>query len=706
MHNIFQEDVFSIDELAEYKNKYSDLISVISNINKRKSASPLWNELEDPQLTIDYPNELNSEQLSAVTNINGPLLIVAGAGSGKTRTLTYRVAYMIEKGIDPESILLLTFTKKAATEMMNRVQALLKNKRKSNVAGGTFHSFANLSIRRYAPSIGLNPGFSILDNIDSGDLIGIVKKDLKLKKTEYGAYPRKGTIYSAISKARNLYISIHKVLEKYYPEIIDFSEDIEKLFSEYTKYKNLHNQFDYDDLLFVLLDKLRNYEGFRNLLQSKYRYIMVDEYQDTNIVQKEIVNIIASKNRNIMVVGDDAQSVYRFRAADLRNILSFPKDYPDLSYVKLEQNYRSKQDILNFTNCIIENFMIGYRKNLRSSNYRKGIPEIYKFSSSDSEASWISQKIIELKNVGEKLNSIAVLYRATYHSNYLQTELMKRNLNFVVYGGLRFTDRKHIKDILAYLKVIQNPYDNISWNRILRHLPTVGNVRAAKIIRNIQSTVNDSLPNRSKRLIAYESYLGQAFYEEIKVLSDVLFEVNAPSISIANKIEVLREYYKTIISKIDSDYEVRLIDIQVLVNIAEKYRGLNKFLSSFILEPPSNKHNNSLQPAEGDSKERLVLSTVHSAKGLEWKYVFVMGLLDGMFPSKKSLDSIEDIEEERRLFYVACTRAKDELFLTLPEGQGTFGTYYSNPSRFLKEIQEEMYTYYAEDSYQEEEGVF
>ncbi len=636
----------------------------------------------EKDLAVDYRNSLNPSQFLAATTLKGAILVIAGAGSGKTRTITYRLSYMIESGIPPESILLLTFTRKAAHEMVKRSSQLLQNKLVDRVMRGTYHAFSNHILRKYANLIGISANFTIVDTIDSQDIIDLIRNELNFVKKSR-AFPRKSRVQKIISKSRNCNLSIKTILEREYTALLEFEQELVSIANVYQKYKRGNQILDYDDLMEVLRDALRDNLQFRRKVQRDYQYLMVDEFQDTNVVQKEIVDLIAKKSRNVMVVGDDAQSIYAFRGANFENILTFPAVYPKCKVIKLEQNYRSNQDILNFTNNIVQNAKIGYHKTLFSDNANQWKPIISKFYDQEEEADFVADKIMELREKDIPLNQIAVLYRNTFHGNFIQAALLQRNIPYVVVGGIKFVERRHVKDIIAYLRLVLNPLDAVSWNRILKLIPGVGKVTASKIVNEIAKNKGKfDFSNFEKR--KYGSALGK--------LQEALTKASNPNIPIANKVEIMRKYYTPLLKDKEDDYETRLKDVEVLYTLACRYENLEKFLSDFALDPPSSKFQDQVRPLIDESEDKPVtLSTIHSAKGLEWYTVFVPHLIDGVFPSSRSLINIDDMEEERRLFYVACSRAKEQLYLTLPSYVYSWDQTYTMPSRFLIEVEKEWY---------------
>ncbi|MDI6759039.1 MAG: ATP-dependent helicase [Candidatus Omnitrophota bacterium] len=666
----------------DVQEKINRLRMITSSIERNLIQSP-GKGARIENLKIDYEKSLNDTQYIAATTIDGPFLVIAGAGSGKTRVIVYRTAFLLENKVLPQEILLLTFTRKAANEMLLRVGVLLADSRHEKVMGGTFHSVANYLLRRYSKTLNISPNFTIIDTVDSEDIIGLLTAKMHFQKRDR-AFPRKGQVQEIISKARNCNIQIKAVIDREFDGLTEFISNIELIGKAYSEHKKASNLFDYDDLMEFFRDSLRDNLQFRESIHENFRYIMVDEFQDTNTIQKEIVDLIAQRHRNIMVVGDDSQSIYSFRGANFENILRFPETYPDCRFVKIEENYRSSQDILDFTNSVIENAKLGYKKKLFSTKACFGRPIVKKFDSLEQEAEYIVSKILKIKEEGVSLNQIAVLYRASFHSNFIQAELLKRDIPYVVFGGIRFIERRHVKDIIAYLRVIFNPKDSVSWMRILKLIPGIGDITAGKILDCIQSLDN--------RIILGDS-LKHKCLQEVKKLEDILNHLSKTEIAIFDKIGILKKYYSPILKRMESDYETRLKDIDTLCRFADRYDNLEKFLSDFTLDPPSTKYQNQTNPFIDEIKSKpLVLSTIHSAKGLEWDSVFIPHLLDGLFPSVKTIEDIEEIEEERRLFYVACTRAKQRLYLTMPSYIASWNDFFSLPSRFLAEVRKEKYT--------------
>ena len=681
LSNLSIDDYPEVESTERTDKKIIELRTIISSIENR-SFIPAEIRFEKT-FRIDYIRELNRAQLEAVTTINGPVLVIAGAGSGKTRVIVHRVAFMIENGIDPGDILLLTFTRKAASEMLGRVQQLLRDNSAQKVFGGTFHSFSNYILRKYSNLLGIPANFTIIDEEDSADTIDLIRSELKIGKKEK-AFPRKNRIQEIISSARNRNLTIAEVIENEFSGLGDFIADIELIYRGYTKYKKICKIFDYDDLMDVLRDSLRDIPLFRQRSQNEYKFIMVDEYQDTNVVQKEIVEHLSGGSRNILVVGDDSQSIYSFRGANYENILRFPQKYPDCKVIKIEENYRSNQKILDFTNEIIFNAKLGYKKRLYSKIEYEAVPVVRKFYDQQEEAEFVVDRILEYREKGIALNQIAILVRAFWHARYIEVELNKRSIPYVAVGGLKFNERKHVKDVISYLRIIQNPYDAVAWHRVLKYLPGVGMVTAKRIIEKIRT---------EKGIDAY-SFEKTKFADGLTSLTAMISRAMENSVPVSRKIEFIKEYYTPLLQAREYDSQVRLLDINVLIDLSSKYDALEKFLSEFALDPPSRNFGTKTVPLIDESEDApLTVSTIHSAKGLEWHSVIIPHALDGLIPSVRSLNNIEEIEEERRLFYVACSRAKQDLLITMPSYVTTYNAFLSYPSRFLIEISRDKFHY-------------
>ncbi|HEV8716273.1 MAG TPA: ATP-dependent helicase [Candidatus Binatia bacterium] len=627
---------------------------------------------------IDYQQELNPAQYEAAITHKGPLLVLAGAGSGKTRTLVYRVARMVEEGIDPNSILLLTFTRRAAEEMLQRAGVLLGG-RCDQVTGGTFHSFANTVLRRYASLLGFANSFTILDRSDSEDVINLIRARLGLDKKER-RFPRKQTIVEIVSLAANRVCSLAEVLDDQFPHLFNELEELIRIDEYYRRYKYERSLLDYDDLLTRLRELLQSHSEVADRLSSAFRYIMVDEYQDTNRLQAEIIRSLARAHDNVMAVGDDAQSIYSFRGATVRNILEFPGLFPGTKIIKLEENYRSTQPILNLSNEIILQAKESYTKNLFTRREQGVRPVLVEAESEHYQSRFVAQKILELREQEVPLTDIAVLFRSSFHSFDLELELSRRGIPFVKRGGFKFIETTHIKDVLAHLRIIANPQDAVSWHRVILLLEGVGAKSAEKILAYVLEG-----PNQAQRLAEYPTR--GVMGGELKKLAELLQEATTPGLKPAEQVDRVVRYYLPILKRTHrDDLPKRQKDLEHFTVITERYRSLDRLLADMALEPPSNSIGDVLA-TEREEEGLLTLSTIHSAKGLEWHSVFIIWAVDGRFPSLYNKDE-EELEEERRLMYVAATRAKENLFITYPINifDRATGMVFSKPSRFLDGI--------------------
>ncbi len=625
----------------------------------------------------DLKSRLNPSQFHAVTFIDGPVLVIAGAGSGKTRVVEYRVFNLVQSGVRPDSILLLTFTRKAAREMISR--ASRHNPECKNVEGGTFHSFAYKTLRKYAKVIGLTGSFVVLDEGDSAEAVHRCAARMGLYEKER-RFPKKDTLRSIISMSVNKNSTIGEIIHREYPHFIDDIHDIEKVRKEYAGYKLDKNYLDYDDLL-VFLRILLEDPGLREKLGRRYQYIMVDEYQDTNRLQGDITQFLAEKHRNIMVVGDDAQSIYGFRGASHENIMAFPERFPECTIIKLEENYRSTQSILDVANAVMGNMKNKYSKCLTSAKKTIGLrPRLLFFRDIHEEAEWVGATIKKQLDEGVPLHHQCVLFRSLYLSIPLQSELSRRNIPYETYGGLKFYETAHVKDIMGHLKVIANPKDELAWNRILMLIERIGPKTAARITDectarfSIHEILGSVLPG----------YIGKyAYSEKLKKLEGMLKSISEEKIPVGKKFGLTLKYYQPILKDRYDDWHVRMNDLEALRQISMRYESLDDILEDFAVEPPE-RGVWQVQPETKDEERPLILSTIHSSKGLEWDTVFLMSLADGVLPITFSLDSEDEIEEEHRLFYVAVTRAKNRLFLTVHH-EGTRGgiTQFNKISRFV-----------------------
>lgn len=628
------------------------------------------------RLTLDYPAALNPQQLAAVTAGDGPSLVIAGAGSGKTRTLIYRLAYLVDTGVDPASILLMTFTRKAAQEMVERASGLI-GAGVERVWGGTFHSVANGLLRRYGRAIGVSPQFSIMDRGDAEDLISLIRGQLGVAEKEK-RFPRKGTIAEMFSKAENTLQPLDEIVLNEFSHLAEFLDDLHKLKRGYDAQKRERQLFDYDDLLLRLRELLADVNGIGKTVAEQFRYLLVDEYQDTNRLQADLIRRLALGHHNVMVVGDDSQSIYAFRGATFRNIMDFPSLFPGTQIYKLEENYRSTQPILNLANGIIQEAVEKYSKRLFTRQVDGPMPVLVEAGSEHSQSRFVAQKMLELREDGVPLSDMAVLFRSGFHSFDLELELSRRNLPFVKRGGIRFIEAAHVKDLLAHLRVAHNPFDVVSWNRVLLLVEGVGPKKAQELIAGVVSTERplDVLRRATGRA-------GQGLKQLAAGLDELMGKSAEPTGDLVGR---AYEYYLPLLKEHYDDYPKRMRDLEQLHSMASRYPTLDDFLADLALEPP--------EPSGGpratidDEDDLLTLSTIHSAKGLEWKAVFVIWVADGRFPSLYSSTNDEELEEERRLFYVAVTRAKRHLFLTYPTNvyERNSGFVFSRPSRFLDNL--------------------
>jgi len=649
-------------------------------------------QTDESTFRIKYAELLNPSQLAAVTHRDGPILVIAGAGSGKTRTLIYRVARLIESGVPPGAILLLTFTRRAAQEMLRRVESLVGDRTRA-VAGGTFHSFANLTLRQFGSAIGLKPNFTILDRSDMEDVVNLLRTRMGLGSRDR-RFPKKGTITEAISMARNKRRELGEEIELDFPHLAEHRDDLVRLAAAYDGYKRERGLLDYDDLLYRLAELLEQHEGVRRRLGDTYRYIMIDEYQDTNLIQAELVRLLASTHRNVMAVGDDAQSIYSFRGANFRNIMDFPQIFPGARVVKLEQNYRSLQGILDVANEVISRAADKYTKVLSAERRGEFRPLLIRAQDEHMQSRFVAERVLELREQGVELGEIAVLFRSGFHSFDLELELQRRDIPFIKRGGFKFIETAHIKDVLAHLRVVLNPADAVSWLRALMLVPGVGHRRAERLIEEIVAA-----PEPERALMRAAESIGSAARPTgsgaaaaaAGRLAALLAELRRDSgARPADQIARTLEYYLPLMREsYPDDYPKRERDLEHFQTITERYRSLESMLADVALEPPSDSLGDVLAVEEDEGY--LTLSTIHSAKGLEWRVVFLIWAADGRFPGPQSVGA-EELEEERRLMYVAGTRARDELYISYPiyMFDRALGYTLGRVSRFLEDVSAEF----------------
>ncbi|MCA1960231.1 MAG: ATP-dependent helicase [Desulfomonile sp.] len=630
--------------------------------------------------SIDYSRDLNPAQLEAVTAAGGPVLVIAGAGSGKTRTIVYRVAWLVEHGVAPSSILLLTFTRKAAEEMLTRA-ALLVQGSLAQVTGGTFHSTGNLLLRRYANRLGLQTSFSIMDQSDSIDAFDHLRKSIAGPVTDLKSFPRARTIAEVVSRSKGTQTSIRDSLEYRYPHFVHAGELIEKIGAEYEEYKRLNNLIDYDDLLLHTIRLLEEYEDVRRDVSARWQHVLVDEYQDTNRLQARMLVLLASDHGNVMAVGDDSQSIYAFRGADFRNIMEFPDLFPGTRIIKLEENYRSTAPILAVTNSIIERASVGYPKRLYTRRAGGPLPLAARPMDERRQSRFVVQCVKELVEHDIPIREVAVLFRAGYHSFDLEAELARNSIPFVKYGGFKFIESVHIKDVLAHLRVVANPADRLSWTRILKLLPGVGVKTAMKLADRIAGT---GIPNDAAELFPRSG----KHHQEIQKLLDLVRRLKQTDEPLANKVDQVNQYYYPHLMENYDNYPKRMKDLEHLTDLTVRYRSLYRFLNDMALEPPDEE-----RTGNDRRSNSLVLSTIHSAKGLEWHTVILIWAAEGRIPSPMAMDSPDELEEERRLLYVAATRAKHNLVILAPRTMmdRARGISQVRPSRFIEEIPQEYF---------------
>jgi DNA helicase II / ATP-dependent DNA helicase PcrA len=672
------------------------------------------------QLNIDYPRELNEQQLAAVTAPPGPALVIAGAGSGKTRTLTYRVAYLLEQGIPADRILLLTFTNKAAGEMMRRVSDLLGHELRA-LWGGTFHSIGARILRLHADALGYQKDFTILDRDDAKDLIKACMADAKIDKKDKH-FPKPDVLNEIFSLAANTHRSTDELLEGQFSYFSQFAAEIADQQKRYVARKRAANGMDFDDLLALWLRLMQVHADVREHYQRRFQFILVDEYQDTNKLQGDLIDLLAARHKNVMVVGDDAQSIYAWRGANFANILDFPNRYPGAKVFKIETNYRSTPEILAVANAAIAANVNQFAKELAPARKSGVKPALVQCQDAGQQAAFIAQRALELREEGVSLNQICVLYRSHFHALELQLELTRRQIPFSITSGIRFFEQAHIKDVTAYLKLVANPKDEVSFKRLALLLDGVGAKGADKLWQSFKAKMADGelkmdgnipltrpsdtlSPQGGERdgvrgareslataLQACAKFVPKkaavAWTQFVATISQLEAEETRRSAAKMLRL-VMDAGYDDYLKETYDNYERRLDEIQQLAEFAFQFGSVEEFLTQLALLT-----NVEAEEDPADDSERMKLSTIHQAKGLEFDVVFVIMLCDGLFPSARSTESNDGEEEERRLFYVSITRAKNELYLCYPLIRGGFGQsgndVFQSPSRFLSEIPEAL----------------
>jgi len=614
--------------------------------------------------TREFSTELNPEQLAAATHGEGPLLIIAGAGTGKTRTLVYRVAHLIDHGVKPERILLLTFTRRAAHEMLSRAERLAGSS-STKVHGGTFHATGHRLLRQFGRAAGLPDQFSIMDQGDAVDMMGIARANLGVGKKEK-RFPRKETLHWLYSRHVNTELPIEDILHEESPQFLDFAQEIVRIFAEYIGRKQERALMDYDDLLLCWALMLEHSPDLATRIAAMYDHVLVDEFQDTNQLQARILRGMCRTHKNITVVGDDAQSIYSFRGATQRNILDFPRHFPGSRLVTLEQNYRSTQPILDVTNTVISRALERFTKNLWTKRVGGEQPWLVTIRDEHEQTRFVVDRILELHEEGIPLREMAVLFRAGYMSADLEIELANRNVPFEKWGGLKFLEAAHVKDVVAFLRIIDNPRDEVSWYRVLMLMPGIGDTTARGLMTNMAERGWDAdalthwtPPPRARDAHKLLSLLLR------RLRGDSRGDRPAPDHSVATEIDVIRQQYDNLLRDKYDRPEPRLADLDQLRAIASGFPSRSAFLTTIALEPPQSTQD----LAEGTSEEdndALILSTAHSSKGKEWDVVFLIWAVDGWFPMARATEQEAELEEERRLMYVAMTRARNHLAVSHP----------------------------------------
>ncbi len=639
-----------------------------------------------PALDVDFEGDLNEQQYGAVSCGDGEKLVIAGAGTGKTRTLTYRVAWLLSRGVPADAILLVTFTNKAAREMVGRVRELT-NVETDRLWGGTFHAVGARVLRRHGALLGFTDSFSILDAGDQRDLIRLCITDVGVE-VERRRFPSPKVLASLISLHVNSRTEFADLLATRFPRFLDWEEQIAAVSRRYAERKLAANAMDYDDLLVMWLRLLREVPEVCRRYGEQLRYVLVDEYQDTNLIQGELVETLARANGgNLMVVGDDCQSIYSFRGAHYDNILGFAERHPNAEVFKLEINYRSTPEILQLTNASI-GFNTGqYQKELRARRQSGQQPALVPCNYAEQEAAFVAERILQLRDEGTPLNRIAVLYRAHSHRLSVETTLLRYDIPYDVRGGLRFFEQAHVKDVTAYLRLVDNPRDEIAFRRALMLQRGIGNVTARRLWEalTMASSADELIvqlcSERIRHLLQRRAH--DAWGAFVALLQAVAAYLAEPEAAIR---AVIEGGYDDIAATQFTNYESRVEDLEQLAVFAAQYESIGAFLEELVLLGELYGQD---VGSDGDSAdERVVLSTVHQAKGLEWDVVFAIHLVEGALPSRRSLDEVGGEEEERRIFYVAMTRARDELYLSYPIVQpgGVGGALLQQPSRFLQEL--------------------
>ena len=608
-------------------------------------------------------SQLNDAQRAAATAGDEPLLVIAGAGTGKTNTLAHRVAHLIARGVAPSRILLLTFTRRASAEMLKRVDSILAKAKVQGISGtvgaqvwgGTFHAVANRRLRVYAQGLGLGEEFTVIDRSDAEDLMNVVRSEIGLDKGD-ARFPRKGTCMSIYSRCVNAAEEIDDAITKHFPWVQGYGEQLRQLFRGYVERKQQQNVLDYDDLLLYWFHLMAD-DAVAAEIRARFDAVLVAEYQDTNALQAELLRRLKPDGRGVTVVGDDAQSIYSFRAACVHNILDFPQTFPGAQVVKLEQNYRSVQPILDATNAVIGLCPKRYNKDLFSTRKSEQKPKLVTVLDEDGQSDWVIKQVLQHLEAGIELRKQAVLFRAAHHSDALEVELSKRNIPFVKYGGLKFLEAAHVKDVLSFLRLAENPRDVTSAFRVLQLLDGVGPASAKKAVAHLAEHGFD--------LKGWSTFVAPpAAKEQWGAFVKLILRLAPGDMPLADQVGQVKNFYQPILDRRYDQAPIRKRDIDQLEQIAGGFGSRSQMLSDLALDPPSSTQDLAGPPLK--EEDYLILSTIHSAKGCEWDAVYVIHAADGNIPSDMATGSDEEVEEERRLFYVALTRAKDFLYVLFP----------------------------------------
>ncbi len=647
-------------------------------------------------MSVAYLEKLNPEQRQAVeygvrendAAPGMPLLVIAGAGSGKTNTLAHRVAHLIVNGADPRRILLMTFSRRAAAEMTQRVERIARLVIGDSAGvmtnaltwAGTFHGIGARLLREYAEQIGVDPAFTIHDREDSADLMNLVRHEIGLSKTEK-RFPTKGTCLAIYSRCVNSEMPLEDVLQTCFPWCFGWAAELKGLFAAYVEAKQRQNVFDYDDLLLYWAQMVSD-PSLAQEIGDRFDHILVDEYQDTNRLQASIILGMKPGGRGLTVVGDDAQSIYSFRAATVRNILDFPGAFsPSAEVMTLDRNYRSTQPILNAANAVIDLAAERFTKNLWTERKSAMLPQLVSVRDETDQARYVVECVLENREAGALLKQQAVLFRASHHSGPLEVELTRRNIPFVKFGGLKFLEAAHIKDLLALLRFVENPRDRIAGFRVMQLIPGVGPTSAQRVL--------DRMAQAADPIAALASSPSPPRAgDDWKTFVEIVQTLRASQAGWPAELERARLWYEPHLERIYEDAVTRRADLIQLEQIASGYPSRERFLTELTLDPPGATSDEAGVPVLDE--DYLILSTIHSAKGQEWKSVFVLNVVDGCIPSDLSTGTSAEIEEERRLLYVALTRAKDDLHLIVPQrffthGQSAHGDrhIYASRTRFI-----------------------